>query len=466
MSGAAPAFRSAITELKRRLLSIAGAPAETATARAAARAVAGVGMAGPRAGKDYDRVASEIIATVAGGEQLDWRRARDGAWCLWTTSPALSEQPAALAAVIEGVSRSGRKSAYRTLALSWLTSFEHGRAGMPDVAAALRGFVGKIGAPFDRLHARFGLFDIETGPSKVAHAAIAETLTPAALLMQTGLSGLSAGGYARHCMSVCLEELAGGREPDPMARLALVRALVLKPDGKLEYEGLGPLAVRALLAPFGTSMPAKEVRDTYLVLLLSLFGDPRLHPGRWTRMRDEEAVIRRWLTEQSLRQFLEIADRATAVTHPNLKRDWPMRRAFWEAVYEKQLITEAWAIFGVEGARLAKSSFGDSVSFGEFNRRGRKVVDGGHTVILLRIGNGVVADWSFNGKCNVWPDAEATGAPKLYRRTYSSDDVHMPDSVTSDIHGGLFSKRHIGAWTQDVAAKLHHMTGVRVPSEL
>lgn len=466
MSGAAPAFRSAITELKRRVLSIAGAPAETATARAAARVVAGAGMAGPRAGKDYDRVAREIVAAVAAGEQLDWRRARDGAWCLWTTSPALSEQPVALAAVIEGVSRSGRKTACRELALSWLTSFGPGRTGTPEVAAALRGLVATVGAPWDRLHARFELFDVEAGPRNVAHTAIAERLTPTALLMQTGLSGVVAGAYARHCMSICLAELAGGREPNPMVRLALVRALVLKPDGKLQYEGLGPLAVRALLAPFGTSMPAKEIRDTYLGLLLSLFGDPRLHPGRWTRMRDEETIIRRWLTEQSLRQFLEIADRATAVTHPNLKRDWPTRRAFWEAVYEKQLITEAWAIFGSEGARLARSTFGDSVSFGEFNRVGRKSVDGGHTVILLRIGNGVVADWSFNGKCNVWPDADAIGAPKLYRRVYSSDDVHMPDSVTSDVTAGMFSKRHIGAWRQSVADKLHHMTGVRVPIKL
>lgn len=466
MSGAVPAFRSAIIELQQRLLRIPGAPAGAATARAAAQVVAAAGMAGPRVGKDYDRVAREIAAAVAAGEPLDWRLARDGAWCLWTTSPALSEQPAALAAVIEGVSRSDRKTASRTLALSWLTSFSPGGTGTPEVAAALHGLVATIGAPWDRLHARFGLFDIEAGPRNVAQAAIAERLTPAALLTQMGLSGPSAGGYARHCMSICLEELAAGREPDPMARLALVRALVLKPDGKLQYEGLGPLAVRALLAPFGVGMPAKEIRDTYLGLLLSLFGDPRLHPGRWTRMRDEETVIRRWLTEQSLRQFLEIADRATAVTHPNLKRDWPTRRAFWEAVYEKQLITEAWAIFGVEGARLARSFFGDGVSFGEFNRSGRKIVDGGHTVILLRIGNGVVADWSFNGKCNVWPDAGATGAPKLYRRVYSSDDVHMPDSVTSDIHAGLFSKRHIGAWTQDVAAKLHHMTGVRVPSKL
>lgn len=457
MSGTPPAFRSAIAELRQRLPRIPVAPAEAAAARAAARVVAGAGMAGPRAGKDYDRIAREIAAAVVAGEPLDWRRARDGAWCLWTTSPALSQQPAALAAVIEGVSRSGRKTACRTLALSWLTSFEPGHTGTQEVAAALHGLVATIGAPWDRLHTRFGLFDIEAGPRNVAQAAIAERLTPAALLTQTGLSGLAAGGYARHCMSICLEELAAGREPDPMARLALVRALVLKPDGKLQYEGLGPLAVRALLAPFGISMPAKETRDAYLGLLLSLFGDPRMNPGRWTRMRDDEQTVRRWLIEQSLRQFLDVVDRVAVA------QMWRYRRAFWEAVYQHDLIADAWVVFDKDGARIARQRLGAGVAFAAFEDR----VQQGHAVLLLRVGRGIVSEWSHTGKCIIWSDSGHPSAPRMDAKTYKAASLQAPADAVAAPTAEIFEVTHhnsdLYAWQRKVADRIHFMTGVRIP---
>lgn len=183
-------------------------------------------------------------------------------------------------------------------------------------------------------------------------------------------------------------------------------------------------------------------------------------------MRDAVPIVKKWLTEQSLRQFLDLADRAAAAADPNVKHMWPARRKFWEAAYKAELISEAWVVFGPEGARLAQRTFGDGASFGRFNRDGRKPVDSGHTVLLLRIGRGVVADWSFNGKCNIWTDAEDRGAPKLYGTVYSSDDVLMPNNVDSDVGAGPFSTLHSGRWETRVANKLHRMTGVRVPGYL
>ncbi len=324
-----------------------------------------------------------------------------------------------------------------------------------------------MGAPWDTLHASYDVFDVDAGPRNVARAAVSERLSPTALLARNGLGAFDARtGYVRSCLGACLESLAGDGEPEPMARLAMVRSLALKSDGKLLFEELGPLVVRALLTPFGKSTPSKSVRDSYLGLLLDLFGDPRLHPGRWTRMRDAEPIVKKWLTEQSLRQFLDLADRAAAAADPDVKHMWPERRKFWEAVYNAELISEAWVVFGPEGARLARRTFGDGASFGRFNRDGRKQVDSGHTVLLLRIGRGVVADWSFNGKCNIWPDAEDGGAPQLYRSVYSSDDVRMPHNVRSEVKSGPFSKSHLGSWQRRVAEKLHRMTGVRVPGYL
>jgi hypothetical protein len=443
-------------------------PPRAAVGEAAERILLGLaGASRRRAGKDYDQIARELRRLCTEGIELDWRQVRDGTWCLWTTSPSLSDEQACIAAVLKGVSGSDQRQPYRALASSWLTSFDPGRSSIQEAAAILKAKASVMGPPWDALHAIYDLFDVDSGPRNIAAAAVLERVSPTVLLARSGLGAFdSSTGYVRSCLRAYLEKLAGSSEPQPLARLALVRSLVLKPDGKLLFEELGPLVVRALLAPFGTSTPAKSVRDAYLGFLLDLFRDPRLHPDRWTRMRDVEPIVRKWLTEQSLRQFLDLADQAAASADPDLKHMWPARRKFWEAVYNAELISEAWVVFGPEGARLARRSFGDGASFGRFDRSGRKPVDSGHTVLLLRIGRGVVADWSFNGKCNIWPDAEDREPPKLYRSTYSSDDVLMPNNVSSDVRAGLFSTLHSSSWQRRVAEKLHRMTGVRIPGYL
>ena len=85
--------------------------------------------------------------------------------------------------------------------------------------------------------------------------------------------------------------------------------------------------------------------------LVSKFGDPRLRAGRWNQMPASARVIRRWLTDQSLRQFLDVLD-DSALVH-----QWKYRRAFWEAVYQRNLIAEAWVIFDKVGAQRAKRMF-------------------------------------------------------------------------------------------------------------
>src|SRR5690606_16101213 len=91
------------------------------------------------------------------------------------------------------------------------------------------------------------------------------------------------------------------------------------------------------------------------------------------------SIVRGWLTEQSLRQFLDIVDQ-TAV-----ERMWKYRRAFWEAVYDGGLISEAWVAFGPLGARLARRAYGPDASFARLETDGKQV-EQGHAVLLLKVG--------------------------------------------------------------------------------
>ena len=117
---------------------------------------------------------------------------------------------------------------------------------------------------------------------------------------------------------------------------------------------------------------------------------PRLHPGQWGSVDDAaKIVIRRWLTENSLEQFLRVVDRV-APTY-----QWTHRRAFWNAYFKKGYVLDAWVAFGRDGAKLARSVAADrqedvGMAYGQLYRPPNSK----QAVLLLRIGDLLVADWS------------------------------------------------------------------------
>src|SRR5262249_17758820 len=150
-------------------------------------------------------------------------------------------------------------------------------------------------------------------------------------------------GFARYCIATALEALRDGREPRHDVRLQWIKTVALRDERELLFEEQGPLVAGALLIPFGDSAPEPAVVARFTELVLRVFGDPRLQPARWIRMPEASAVIRRWLTGQSLRQFLDVVDRVA------VDRMWKHRRAFWGAVHDEGLIVDAWVVFGAKG---------------------------------------------------------------------------------------------------------------------
>jgi len=177
-------------------------------------------------------------------------------------------------------------------------------------------------------------------------------------------------------------------------------------------------------------------------------------------------LIVSWLTEQSLRQFLDIV--GLTVKDPNDAQMWRYRRTFWEAAHRKGIIRGAWVVFAEDGARLARSRFGKNVDFATFVSAGSKQIQRTHAVLLLEVGQGIVADWSHNGKVNIWSDASERNAPKLYQRSYSSDDVTISkdDTETSRYLVKTHSSPRTYSWQRVVAERIYRMTNTRLqPSD-
>ena len=324
----------------------------------------------PREGKDYNNVARSLLAKIGGRHALTSHEFRDLAWCLWTTKPALAEIPGAIAAIVGETETSSKRQPFRSLASSFVASFDPEMAGINGIAGVLSRMAPYQGRPWANLHASFQLFHKSEGPRNVARASITGQTAPTTILGEGGLGILdSQSGFAKACAASALQQLESGIEKDALKRLALVRNLALGPNDRLLFEDHAPLFANALLKPFDNTMPERVVRDPFLALLIALFGDPRISTVRWTRMKEAEDTVRRWLTEQSLRQFLDVVDKV-AVEHM-----WKYRRAFWEGVYRLNLISEAWVVFDHAGANEARRAFGKEIMFADFSgmvQRGKR----------------------------------------------------------------------------------------------
>ena len=177
-------------------------------------------------------------------------------------------------------------------------------------------------------------------------------------------------------------------------------------------------AVRAAIDPFENALPEKSTRDAFLGFALSVLSDPRVTRSRWSNCAATEQTVRRWLTEQSLRQFFEVVDR---VAPPG---QWAYRHAFWNALYERGHIEEAWVVFEPTGADEAKRMYGGDISFARFGRSAG--VARGHSVLLLKIGSLVVAEWSHNSSCSIWDEGQHEKGPSLYKSSYDRDALRKP----------------------------------------
>ncbi len=451
-------FKDAVADMLVRHTAPGKLPLEPAILRTAAKLPDGLADLKPP--KDFDAIAVNLIETLRQGNRLTGRQARDGAWCLWETKVAIASDPRTLEPFLEQLRELRHKGASRALALSYLISFHQDRPGLSAVAAALCDLVSVMGAPFDTLQQKFWLFDLEQGPLRVGHAAFNARRSPGSVLRERGLlfEQALAGGYVEPCARRVLELAAEDTRLPPDERLAFIETIAVRPGTReLNFPTHMPLVANALLLPYRGQEVEKSIKDRTLNFLVSLerLGDPRSKSGNWSGMPEAREIAIVWLTEQALRQFLDVV----GAVNPN--ENWKYRRRFWEAMYNHSAISEAWVVLDGDGVKDARRRFGQNAGFGRFTSGGGVLT--GHAALLLKIGSGVCAEWSYNGKCRFWADASRDGAPKLYSPSYDADVLrtgrrYAPvDEIVHSPHTGD------NAWQHKAARRIHSMTGIRVP---
>lgn len=374
----------------------------------------------------------------------DWRRA---AWCLWLPGYELANSTRFFETYLARVRQRHRRSAYSALVGVYLREYRPDDKAFNLVAEAIREIVDAFQWPWARRHREYSLFWPHRGANTLAEALLAAPSSVSKTLEQAGLAGeLSRGAFAQSVYCSVLGLLKQRLGVSGVAPEELNQVLAWMADGnRLRFPGTeGPLA-DALLGNWRASDPDESIRSATQEFLMRTLGDPRIKgAGRWLGVAEEDKrVLLRWLVGASLEQFLQIVDKVAQPSH------WEYRRAFWGAYHEAGVIEEAWVVFGRRGYDIARRSFRDSVGYAQLSG-GEQT----HAVLLLRIGELTIADWSHNGTCRIWT-ASNRHKPIFYGTHYARGDL-VAEANFSQMHHG--SDR--GTWQGAVADYIRSRTGI------
>ncbi|MET0155204.1 MAG: EH signature domain-containing protein [Rickettsiales bacterium] len=271
----------------------------------------------------------------------------------------------------------------------------------------------------------------------------------------TGMRGMLAqNGYTQAVAETMLDRLLRWTAELPKLPDTL---LPFFDDGSTwRFPVLRASLLEALLLPWKVNVPSLEYQNRLQNLLLQRSGDPRLRNVRQDKWRgvseDALAVLLRWLVGETIKQFFAVIDQ---VAEPQ----WQYRRAFWLAYYHKGYIDDAWVVFGKQARLHAVQSFGRSIGAGS--------ISGGqhfpnHSILILKIGDYIFADWSHKGKCRAW-SLNDRNCPKLHRLDYHADDFRKPSMqiVATHQEDGI---SHQGSenyrWQIRLAEFIRHNTGI------
>jgi hypothetical protein len=199
----------------------------------------------------------------------------------------------------------------------------------------------------------------------------------------------------------------------------------------------------SLLTPFvNQRAPGENLRKCIVDLVLKHVGDPRTVVAPWQlpELASARSVLTSWLSLRTIEEFCVIIDETAEQGH------WQDRRKFWAWYAERSFVSDAWVAYGPKAARRARAKGATTVAFGQLT----EARDPAHSILLMKIGSLIIAEFSHNGSCRFYP--AGTWQPTFYEKDYS--DYALRDRAESAI-------AHHQGWETRFASSIRNQTGVR-----
>lgn len=313
------------------------------------------------------------------------------------------------------------------------------------------------GARNARWHAcevRCGLL-AEDAPVRLAARLSGGVEDPGQILDDCGLTGMLASGALVERAYVAWirmvrEGLASGRQ----AQVSLDRLIAFSrhpedASGLRHYKYRVPLA-DGLLLPFA-ERPADPLQaEAIKGFLLDVLGDPRLTGARrWARIDDRaRQVMYQWLVTTTLQDFFRLLEYA-AESDQTAARHWRARKAFWSRYLKAGHIRDAWVALGpVTQIDAHQFLSAESRTYAVLDRGASVLAN--HSVIIMRIGDLIVTEWSHSGKFRAWREGNGR-QPSLYEGRYTRETlIDFPDEEVI----------HHGGWEGKISDVIYKYTGI------
>ena len=310
---------------------------------------------------------------------------------------------------------------------------------------------------------RFDLLMEPTGLTLANQILFNSELSPSKIFEDAGIKrGLVlSGGFSTTVFSCIVDELSRKHDKNKLARF-LELAEEKNIDGQYFYPftspNIGNIAevCNALLNPYLTQSPDEGIKTQIENFLLERFEDPRVNRRRWSKVAAEHsAVLSRWLTQQSFELLMKVLKRS------NNTGQWKERAVFWGHYLDNEFVSDAWIVLGPDANYYAEKLIEEGEiksksSYGVLSAASYSPVQAIHSVILLKIGELVVSEWTHEGKVRFY----RTSNPKkqvFYKESYSSANLRSDDAPD-------YFKRHQGNWQLDVENYIYQVTGIPGPS--
>lgn len=391
------------------------------------------------------------------------RTLRRAPMVFWDRDPQAASLPGLLEAFLAGAA--ARPRWLRELVEAWLRDFGPDRARLPEAGRAAANLLARTQdprlQPWDRAHRRYSMFDSARGPERVGSALLSGTDPVEAVLSETGMDDpiRAEGRFFRAAVRAMLAALptalrgTGAREAWARAAAILEIQRVRRDrsgreiaEPALRVADLAGETIAACLDPWLRDPPAANApREEIKAFLLRVVGDPRLRPERWRAAPEACAqLMRSWLAAASLETFFAL------ISETNNDPQWQYRRAFWRACLRKMpghQPAEVWVVLGPGMAARAKAVKDLASAHGRMEVSGQY---GEQAVLLIRLGNIVLSEWSNVGPVRAWEIGDAR-CPALYRTHYEPRDLRakcldFPDHPIKG-RGGAFDGG--GLWHRD-----------------
>lgn len=362
------------------------------------------------------------------------------------------------------VARNQQRSAFFALFDAYLDGFDAEDDAVVALAAWLKAAQKKW--PWretDPWPARIRDFQLLTpgrAPARIAEAILDSDQDLRVILDRAGLTtdgrrlgGLGAASFSAACQTV--RKLKGTASLSSQDRLLIWSGN----EGLLPYPSSWAEFAAALFEPWQSSEPDREHKARLMDRAMAHAGDPRINRPRWRPVEESAgeafAVILRWLTQASVRQFFDIVSE-TMTDRPDM---WAERRKFWTRYLDADMISAAWVAFGADGAaradRAASRTNDKSLSmFGRLSSGSGRSSQ--HAALIMRIGDLTIAEWSHNGKFNIWTRADK-GHPTLFKH----NTRRWPDYDPAELMYAPTSGAHMSGWQHRVAQIIRDHTGLR-----